>query len=561
MTTSRALPTGQDWLITAMENASYNPDKAGVCFGVACMAMQAMLTRDFERFNNRLFKIYQTLDVTQQIDIDIRALFDGIEICQYPARNVEAMGELIRRQDAQASLALVLSSQLESQGGLIEVAKGITLYTAEQFQTYWKIWKDAFADGDFPVCFLLGSPLHIIAIGYDPQEKHWLFVDANTLPGQVIKTEQVLVEKIRSAFTITEGVSDIRTMLHMRMFVAKDNTEVTRQRLGVVKQPNWDLTSTELQEYTCNGYSPLDLAIMENDEEAVKDLLGRGLLPEGLLHAVSWGYISIAQRLLEAGDASINCMVGKGETLLYIAVQNQDYNMAALLLEYHADYQLCLSGAFPLLAAIQNNDAIMVQLLLNQGANVNQQSPSGEIALSIAVAKGYLNITELLLDWGVNLHTLTPACLADLLFVAVDQNYISLAEKLLAQGVDPTLCESGDAIVQLAASKGYTDLSMRLSAIFSQKDTEIDRLFLGLDGGMPYPFADARFLLFTPPVSPIPYKRQLNIADEEGFQEDKRRKPMDREESEDFSAEALLYDAPLSDMLESISRSTPGATR
>src|SRR5205807_444799 len=61
-------------------------------------------------------------------------------------------------------------------------------------------------------------------------------------------------------------------------------------------------------------------------------------------------------------------------------------------------------GITPLIMAVMNKDAESVRLLIDNGANVNQQSADGDTALKWAAAEGNLPIVEMLLDRGANVN-------------------------------------------------------------------------------------------------------------------------------------------------------------
>merc|ERR1711871_1669258 len=78
---------------------------------------------------------------------------------------------------------------------------------------------------------------------------------------------------------------------------------------------------------------------------------------------------------------------------------------------------------FPLHAATKRGDVDAMTQLLDEGAEVNQVTESGETPLVLACAKGHVDVVRLLLDRGADVHRsnsdgMTPlliACYAGLI--------------------------------------------------------------------------------------------------------------------------------------------------
>ena len=66
------IPRSQEWLIERMQALGYQPNVKGICFGIAHMAMQAILANDYDSFYRRLQLINAI--PTDQFQTQIRAL-------------------------------------------------------------------------------------------------------------------------------------------------------------------------------------------------------------------------------------------------------------------------------------------------------------------------------------------------------------------------------------------------------------------------------------------------------------------------------------------------------
>ncbi|SPJ84244.1 uncharacterized protein FTOL_10761 [Fusarium torulosum] len=168
-----------------------------------------------------------------------------------------------------------------------------------------------------------------------------------------------------------------------------------------------------------NGYKPLHLAVSLRNVEITRLLLehkpsldiissvDRGPFTKQAMHtnmsplhiAAQNGDLHIARALLDAGaDVDIvNSLTFK--TPLLLAVENQHYEMAELLLEkkakveghYHASYS-------PLVIAVYERNTRLVQLLCDHGADLNQRDEDGDPAVSTAAAEGQETMVKFLLE-------------------------------------------------------------------------------------------------------------------------------------------------------------------
>ncbi|KAH8125519.1 ankyrin repeat-containing domain protein [Trichoderma asperelloides] len=156
------------------------------------------------------------------------------------------------------------------------------------------------------------------------------------------------------------------------------------------------------------------------------------------------------------------------DMMLHDAIRNRetdgDEDMAELLLIKGADIEAKnnISGSTPLHRAAWNAQVYMVQLLLNQGANVEATDNDGDRPLHFAVQKREADITRLLLHQGANIEAKdsygeTP------LHITASEGDVDLARLLLDQGADVNANNKGYRTpLQLAAESGHVDMARLL---------------------------------------------------------------------------------------------------
>ena len=195
------------------------------------------------------------------------------------------------------------------------------------------------------------------------------------------------------------------------------------------------------------GYSPLNLAIVSRDVEAMEFLLEHGAnahkadggenIPISV--AIEQDFVPGAKLLLQHG-ASV-AIDSRGMTLLNrIASSYQSVDMLKLILDAGADlHAQDADGHTPLINAAfaVPNRLDKMRMLLEYGARVNEEGGCQGAALTHAIAVSNIEATKLLLDHGADIHMFTPDgqnCLHD----ALNDKNIPMIKLLFEYGADVT---------------------------------------------------------------------------------------------------------------------------
>jgi hypothetical protein len=123
---------------------------------------------------------------------------------------------------------------------------------------------------------------------------------------------------------------------------------------------------------------------------------------EDLATAVWRGNSAKVRQLLEKEKMDPNQRDNTLRTPLMIAVQNDQYDMALLLLEHGADPNVKFKGTgFTCLSvAASAGDLKMVRLLLKHGADPHIGDESGETPFVLAIRAGHARVARLLKEYG-----------------------------------------------------------------------------------------------------------------------------------------------------------------
>jgi len=185
-------------------------------------------------------------------------------------------------------------------------------------------------------------------------------------------------------------------------------------------------------------YEDLIVAVANDRADDVKRLLARGMDPNSvdpngdplLLIAARAGYRATVDVLL-AAKANVNAKNRFGDTPLMIAALNGQLDIVRRLRMRGGE--LDPRGWTPLIYAATGGHDDVVGYLLDQGANINAQSPNGTTALMMAVRESRGSTVDLLLRRGADVQHRNESG-ASALDWAKRGNETAMAEKLRRAG-------------------------------------------------------------------------------------------------------------------------------
>lgn len=256
-----------------------------------------------------------------------------------------------------------------------------------------------------------------------------------------------------------------------------------------------------------NGHTPLTMAIQSDDDKTIQLLLKRGANPDPSIElhggfkqsftpmtlAAARGNIKAVKSLLARG-ASTESRDSEGWTALKRAVRTGNDDLVRMLVKSHADVEVedhegwrsihnaCAEnyhdvvstllsagadpnapvrggrygdiGLTPLILAAMNGASSVVDLLIDQGADVNVLSLAGNTALCVALNAGYGVIARRLLEAGADprigkVEDLPPLLLACLYADKTgDTKDLKLVEYMLKRGADQNQEVDGQSIFE-----------------------------------------------------------------------------------------------------------------
>lgn len=179
--------------------------------------------------------------------------------------------------------------------------------------------------------------------------------------------------------------------------------------------------------------------------------------------ACAQGDLPVVRRLLRVG-ANVNFVDDAGETPLFSAASKGCLEIARLLLDAGATTTINQgnheSGRTAFHEGALNGHIDIVQLLLEQGVDINRRTKKGSTALIYAAAGGHVNILRFLLEQGVDIDQRNDIGW-NALNLSAKKGHRDVVDLLLEKGAQINFIEMesnrGSALMQ-AARYGHADI-------------------------------------------------------------------------------------------------------
>lgn len=225
------------------------------------------------------------------------------------------------------------------------------------------------------------------------------------------------------------------------------------------------------------GKTPLELAIMKRNMEIIELILNNTIevnisnndYTMLLYYTINGGFIKIAIQLLSKCFNNVIEKVFGYNDLLYSAIDKRYYQIVKILVDRGVDINSTYSSSWlishqtPLHHACKNGDYIMVQLLLNKGADVDIKDEFNKTPLHVAVQEGHVHTVVTLLNHGADVNSF---------FYTFDDNYYTalllacekgneeIAKLLLNRGADVNIENKfGLTAFSLAVRNGHSNIA------------------------------------------------------------------------------------------------------
>jgi ankyrin repeat protein len=198
-----------------------------------------------------------------------------------------------------------------------------------------------------------------------------------------------------------------------------------------------------------------------------------------LMKAAAAGDTARIKTLLASG-AQVNAIDEWGNSALLMTAREGQVESARMLLKAGAEVEGRGGAMSPLAASALRGHAILVRLLIHNGASVNAVGENDQSALMNAVKLNRLEVVSALIEAGANTKVIDRNG-DNLLVVAVSQNYQAMLALLLKLGVSPDMSDrdgltalywaeylNRPALAQLLRDAGAAPVHKKMQLIVSQ---------------------------------------------------------------------------------------------
>lgn len=265
----------------------------GKCFGVAQTAVVQVLLKNLKNFD-RFFETIHHISKKDLVDkiklskdkhiLNIPAYIQSIELYQQPhtfSSKFFSNNERPKFQDYKFVRRFVLPKVLKNQGGIADALSFSGIYDLSELTAYFESLRKAVEKVRYfdPLALVLKNKNHAITIGYYPDTKKWVLIDANNLPTKYFTNSFKLALKVLQAFC-TEEIAVFSTSFsvvypNVKRLDAIVKTLQNDEIWKLIHQP----TVKKLQQVDSNGISWFYIAITQNQFEVIKALLRAGAAP------------------------------------------------------------------------------------------------------------------------------------------------------------------------------------------------------------------------------------------------------------------------------------------
>lgn len=208
----------------------------------------------------------------------------------------------------------------------------------------------------------------------------------------------------------------------LQLFAAQNHIDEPNNRGGTALQEAIRLNNLEMTKFL--------LAHHAN----VKNLYDGAIVPQAVREDVN---IYLIAELLKFG-ADVNAKLPDGNTALGMALQQNDEDLAELLLKNKADTQTTFADGNNLLFfAVENNSSVqIIDKLLAGGADVNQKKSDGSVLLLTVLAEKKYDLAEKFMTAGADVNLADSSGDSAVTYVLENPTDEKIIQQIYAQDID-----------------------------------------------------------------------------------------------------------------------------
>jgi ankyrin repeat protein len=380
-----------DWLSAYFSNSSHTPKK-----------LQKQIEHLFFKAKKRHYLSTDDLEKT-----DKRAFAESVAIQQNPWR-LKLFKRYIAQSNKKILYNLTSSKAQKDQGIKINYTHiGVAPFTPTELKQYWDNIQKILLENepDQKSAFSLTSDNHAVGIYLNKQTKKWHFLDINFLSNKITyyfeANSNEVAELIFHSFKDKKSQNTLFSIHYVSTYYKQRSETIT-----ALKMITENLLIYTVEQTNARGYNSLMLAIQHGNLEIIEDLIEKRPMMVNslsdknvspLMIACELGIINLIKKLIAKGG-NVNAVDKQGNTPLKLAISHGHIHTLETLIMAKADIQQTNGKNTCLIHAVCANSLPAIELLIKNGAKVNQTNHVGTTALMAAAQRGFTKVIELLIN-------------------------------------------------------------------------------------------------------------------------------------------------------------------
>lgn len=446
----------------------------------------------------------------------LQNIFSAIALIQDPKMNNN-------KQDIDLALSFIMPKEMETVGGLIQQTDCVDkiknieaedcilfgAYHIDELKLYFEILAKYLNNADIkfkhPLSILIENIGHTILLGYNPEENNiWSYTNINHLNIPTLKQENIHKGVYLSFdFSFKEfSENDIDTdekylnylkdndiepfsvIIATTFYAAGDDIQALQALIKNLKNdPEWikinniynkDQSIDKAEVIDRSGNHLLMMAAYKKSFKRAQELIKYNdqlidiknkYNKSSLYFAVISGSSDIVKEILDNSSehqhiSNIKSYITLAIKYGYDKVLSEFINHTKLQLKYELNDFLLTSAKFILYKSVDGyNPCACMNLLIDNGADVNFTDSDNMTPLITAAKHGHTNAVELLLKNKANPNNVTKSEKNSALIFAVQGNHVTMVKLLLDHNADDKISDKdGSTPITIAIKKGYVEI-------------------------------------------------------------------------------------------------------
>lgn len=210
----------------------------------------------------------------------------------------------------------------------------------------------------------------------------------------------------------------------------------------------------------------VDAATYKSREKLV--LLGNDFTEEGFISAIKENKLDVVKLYIESGiSPDSSSKIGETQVpAIFFALDRQLDLAVQMLVKAGANVKKSVKGVSVLMKAVEKGNTATIELIIKNGADVNQSGDNGLTPLMVAIERGNMDAFFILVRSGADINKgdnsgITP------LMRAVRNGNVEMTRELLKKGVD---------------IKSESDNGLKVEKAISEKNSEEMKILLNKAG-------------------------------------------------------------------------------